>query len=138
MIRELLSNNRIPCPGLLALALILLGQSTVFAQSPNPSNHHRIEKWELLEEDFTMGIAKNEAHADPLRDYDSAVLGRGWIPVKYTPAINDLYCPHPSPTACSVNCGKYSMGCNHLKLTECNDRCKKCGMATVDLSRGIV
>ena len=124
MIRELLSNNRIPWPGLLALALILLGQSTVFAQSPNPSNRHRIEKWELLEEDFTMGIVKNEAHADHLRDYDSAVLGRGWIPVKYTPAINDLYCPHPSPTACSVNCGKYSTGCNHPKLTECNDRCK--------------
>jgi hypothetical protein len=78
----------------------------------------------LLEEDFTMGIVKNEAHADYLRDYDSAVLGRGWIPVKYTPAINDLYCPHPSPTACSVNCGKYSTGCNHPKLTECNDRCK--------------
>jgi len=124
LIRELLSNNQIPWPGLLALALILLGQSTVFAQSPNPSNRHRIEKWELLEEDFTMGIVKNEVHADHLRDYDSAVLGRGWIPVKYTPAINDLYCPHPSPTACSVNCGKYSTGCNHPKLTECNDRCK--------------
>lgn len=124
MIRELLSNNQIPWPGLLALVLILLGQSTVFAQSPNPSNRHRIEKWELLEEDFTMGIVKNEVHADHLRDYDSAVLGRGWIPVKYTPAINDLYCPHPSPTACSVNCGKYSTGCNHPKLTECNDRCK--------------
>lgn len=89
-----------------------------------PPKSHRIEKWELLEEDFTMGITKNDVHADHLREYDSTVAGRGWIPVKYTPAINDLYCPHPSPSACSENCGKYNLGCDHPKLTACNDRCK--------------
>ena len=71
-----------------------------------------------------MGITKNEAHADHLREYDSTIAGRGWIPVKYTPAINDLYCPHPSPSSCSENCGKYNLGCDHPKLTACNDRCK--------------
>ncbi len=90
----------------------------------NESKSYRIEKWELLEEDFTMGITKNDAHADHLREYDSTIAGRGWISVKYTPAINDLYCPHPSPTSCSENCGKYNVGCDHPKLTACNDRCK--------------
>ena len=90
----------------------------------NEPKSHRIEKWELLEEDFTMGITKNDAHAYHLREYDSTIAGRGWIPVKYTPAINDLYCPHPSPSACSENCGKYNVGCDHPKLTACNDRCK--------------
>ena len=90
----------------------------------NEPKSHRIEKWELLEEDFTMGITKNDVHADHLREYDSSIAGRGWIPVKYTPAINDLYCPHPSPSACSENCGKYNVGCDHPKLTACNDRCK--------------
>ena len=71
-----------------------------------------------------MGITKNDVHADHLREYDSTIAGRGWIPVKYTPAINDLYCPHPSPSACSENCGKYNLGCDHPKLTACNDRCK--------------
>ena len=90
----------------------------------NEPKSHRIEKWELLEEDFTMGITKNDVHADHLREYDSSIAGRGWIPVKYTPAINDLYCPHPSPSSCSENCGKYNLGCDHPKLTACNDRCK--------------
>ena len=90
----------------------------------NEPKSHRIEKWELLEEDFTMGITKNDVHADHLREYDSSIAGRGWIPVKYTPAINDLYCPHPSPSSCSENCGKYNVGCDHPKLTACNDRCK--------------
>jgi len=88
-----------------------------------PPKSHRIEKWELLEEDFTMGITKNDAHADHRREYDSVVVGRGWIPVKYTPAINDLYCPHPSPSSCSENCGKYNLGCDHPKLTSCNNHC---------------
>ena len=56
----------------------------------NESKSHRIEKWELFEEDFMMGITKNDVHADHLREYDSSIAGRGWIPVKYTPAINDL------------------------------------------------
>ena len=90
----------------------------------NEPKSHRIEKWELLEEDFTMGITKNDVQADHLREYDSSIAGRGWIPVKYTPAINDLYCPHPSPSSCSENCGKYNVGCDHPKLTACNDRCK--------------
>lgn len=122
----------------------MLGSTNLFAQPNSPitlpnslntlpnsliaeNNHepksHRIEKWELLEEEFTMGITKNDAHADHLRVYDSTIAGRGWIPVKYTPAINDLYCPHPSPKACSENCGKYNLGCDHPKLTACNDRC---------------
>jgi len=71
----------------------------------NESKSHRIEKWELLEEDFVFGVTVNEKNADHLKDYDSSVVGRGWIPVKYTSAINDLYCPHPSPKACSENCG---------------------------------
>lgn len=90
----------------------------------NESKSHRIEKWELLEEDFTMGITKNDAHAEHLREYDSTIAGRGWISGKYTPAINDLFCPHPSPSSCSENCGKYNLGCDHPKLTSCNDRCK--------------
>lgn len=95
----------------------------------NESKSHRIEKWELLEEDFTMGNTKNDVHADHLREYDSTVAGRGWIHVKYTPAINDLYCPHPSPKACSENCGKSSILsspviCDHKQLTECNLHCK--------------
>jgi len=88
-----------------------------------PPKSHRIEKWELLEEDFTMGITKNDAHADHRREYDSVVVGRGWIPVKYTPAINDLYCPHPSPSSCSENCGKNPLACDHKRLTSCNSHC---------------
>ena len=98
--------------------------NSLIAENNHEPKSHRIEKWELLEEDFTMGITKNEAHADHLREYDSTIAGRGWIPVKYTPAINDLYCPHPSPSSCSENCGKYNLGCDHPKLTACNDRCK--------------
>ena len=117
--------------------VIMLGSVNLFAQPAfqfpppavyqatvnQPPKSHRIEKWELLEEDFTMGITKNDVHADHRREYDSVVVGRGWIPVKYTPAINDLYCPHPSPKACSENCGKYNLGCDHPKLTSCNNHC---------------
>ena len=98
--------------------------NSLIAENNHEPKSHRIEKWELLEEDFTMGITKNDVHADHLREYDSTIAGRGWIPVKYTPAINDLYCPHPSPSSCSENCGKYNLGCDHPKLTACNDRCK--------------
>ena len=105
-------NSQITCP------------DSLNALINNEPKSHRIEKWELLEEDFTMGITKNDVHADHLREYDSSIAGRGWIPVKYTPAINDLYCPHPSPSSCSENCGKYNVGCDHPKLTACNDRCK--------------
>jgi len=95
----------------------------------NESKSHRIEKWELLEEDFVFGVTVNEKNADHLKDYDSSVVGRGWIPVKYTSAINDLYCPHPSPKACSENCGIPSIPsslviCGHKQLTECNLHCK--------------
>ncbi|MFZ9514098.1 MAG: hypothetical protein ACO29P_02575, partial [Bacteroidia bacterium] len=89
-----------------------------------PPKSHRIEQWELLEEDFTMGIINNDAQADHLREYDSVVVGRGWIPVNYTPAINDLYCPHPPPSDCSENCGIYPAACHHKRLTACNERCK--------------
>jgi hypothetical protein len=98
--------------------------NSLIAENNHGSKSHRIEKWELLEEDFTMGITKNDVHADHLREYDSSIPGRGWIPVKYTPAINDLFCPHPAPSSCSENCGKYNLGCDHPKLTACNDRCK--------------
>lgn len=119
-------------------ALMFLGSTKLIAQptfqfpppdvyqatvNPPPKSH-RIEQWELLEEDFTMGITKNDAQADHLREYDSVVVGRGWIPVNYTPAINDLYCPHPSPSACRENCGKYPAACHHKRLTACNERCK--------------
>ncbi len=90
----------------------------------NESNSHRIEQWELLEEDFVFGVVANEKHADHLREYDSTVLGRGWMPVGYTPAINDLYCQHPSPSACVEQCGIYASLCEHEKQTECNVHCK--------------
>ena len=110
---------------LIAQPAILFPHANVFQSTANqPSKSHRIDQWELLEEDFIMAIINNEAHADHLREYDSVVVGRGWIPVKYTPAINDLYCPHPSPSACSENCGKYTVACPHKRLTACNDRCK--------------
>jgi len=117
--------------------VIMLGSANLIAQPAfqfpppdvyqatvnQPPKSHRIEKWELLEEDFTMGITKNDAHADHRREYDSVVVGRGWIPVKYTPAINDLYCPHPSPSSCSENCGKNPLACDHKRLTSCNSHC---------------
>ena len=90
----------------------------------NESKSHRIEQWELLEEDFVFGVVANEKHADHLREYDSTVVGRGWMPVKYTPAINDLYCQHPSPSACVEQCGKYASFCEHEEQTECNVHCK--------------
>jgi beta-mannosidase len=90
----------------------------------NESNSHRIQQWELLEEDFVFGVVANEKHADHLREYDSTVVGRGWMPVGYTPAINDLYCQHPSPSACVEQCGKYASFCEHEKQTECNVHCK--------------
>jgi hypothetical protein len=34
----------------------------------NEPKSHRIEKWELLEEDFTMGITKNDVHTDHRRE----------------------------------------------------------------------
>jgi len=99
------------------------------AEINNESKSHRIEKWELLEADFVFGVTVNEKNADHLKDYYSSVVGRGWIPVNYTSAINDLYCPHPSPKACSENCGKSSIAsspviCDHKQLTECNLHCK--------------
>ena len=119
-------------------ALMILGSTKLIAQPAfqfpppdvyqatvnQPPKSHRIEQWELLEEDFTMGITKNDVQADHLREYDSVVLGRGWVPVKYTPAINDLYCPHPPPSDCSENCGIYPAACHHKRLTACNERCK--------------
>lgn len=90
----------------------------------NESNSHRIEQWELQEEDFVFGVVANEPHADHLREYDSTVVGRGWMPVGYTPAINDLYCQHPSPSACVEQCGKYASLCEHEKQTECNVHCR--------------
>ena len=109
-------------------SLITLPNSRI-AESNNEPKSHRIEKWELLEEDFVFGVTVNEKNADHLSDYDSSVGGRGWIPVQYTPAINDLYCPHPSPKACSGNCGKHPIAsppviCDHKQLTECNLHCK--------------
>jgi beta-mannosidase len=112
-------------PSLFAQSTIPFPQPDEYQATVNqPPKSHRIEQWELLEEDFTMAIINNEAHADHMREYDSIVLGRGWIPVKYTPAINDLYCQHPSPSACSENCGKYPAVCHHKRLTACNDHCK--------------
>ena len=119
-------------------ALMILGSTKLIAQPAfqfpppdvyqatvnQPPKSHRIEQWELLEEDFTMGMTKNDVQADHLREYDSVVLGRGWVPVKYTPAINDLYCPHPPPSDCSENCGIYPAACHHKRLTACNERCK--------------
>ena len=70
-------------------SLITLPNSRI-AESNNEPKSHRIEKWELLEEDFVFGVKVNEKNADHLSDYDSSVGGRGWIPVQYTPAINDL------------------------------------------------
>jgi beta-mannosidase len=90
----------------------------------NESKSHRIEQWELLEEDFVFGVVANEKHADHLREYDSTVVGRGWMPVKNTPAINDLYCQHPSPSACVEQCDKYASLCEHEKQTACNVHCK--------------
>ena len=120
------------------LSLMMLGSSNLSAQlnslvplpndgiveKNNESKSHRIEQWELLEEDFVFGVVANEKHADHLREYDSTVVGRGWMPVKYTPAINDLYCQHPSPSACVEQCGKYPLLCEHEKQTACNVHCK--------------
>lgn len=121
----------------ICFVVLMLGSTNLFAQPSiqlpppdvyqatvnQPSKSHRIEQWELLEEDFSMAVVNNEAHADHLREYDSIAGGRGWIPVKYTPAINDLFCPHPSPSACSENCGKNPLACDHKRLTSCNSHC---------------
>ena len=120
------------------LSLMMLGSTNLSAQlnslvplpndgiveKNNESKSHRIEQWELLEEDFVFGVVANEKHADHLREYDSTVVGRGWMPVKNTPAINDLYCQHPSPSACVEQCDKYASLCEHEKQTACNVHCK--------------
>lgn len=120
------------------LSLMMLGSTNLSAQlnslvplpndgiveKNNESKSHRIEQWELLEEDFVFGVLADEAHADHLREYDSTVVGRGWMPVGYTPAINDLYCQHPSPNACVEQCGKYASLCEHEQQTDCNVHCK--------------
>lgn len=114
---------------------VIVRSNPIIAEKNYKSQSHRIEKWELLEGDFSMATLQNEAHG-PLFDNESVIVGRGWMPVKYTPAINDLYCPHPSPTACSENCGnplsvhpldtvKFMQGfCGHTILTACNKQCK--------------
>ena len=95
-----------------------------FVAEVSAQTTNRIEEWELLEEDFVVGITRNEAHEDHVREFDSIVTGRGWMYVNHTPAINDIYCPHPSPIACSERCDKYASLCEHEKLSACNLQCK--------------
>ncbi len=72
------------------LSLMMLGSSNLSAQlnslvplpndgivdKNNESNSHRIEQWELLEEDFVFGVVANEPHADHLREYDSMLFAK--------------------------------------------------------------
>ena len=105
------------------LPFALLGFIACWVPKLMAQHVHRIEQWELLEDDFIAGITRDESTADHLQEYDSTIMGRGWISAGHTPAINDLYCNHPSPTACAEQCGKLSFVCKHEQLTSCNLPC---------------